>query len=511
MLGLKGPHRDSFLALALRPEVDPQVIALEALVKRFSKEIWLASEKPDFRDPQALRFGSLAVGINKFLSSCKGPSSAPSGPLAAFHSAVSLAGWTYKGPFALVKSDGIVLDMSKACPYRVSKAFRADLVSCNVKRSMGRLHDRLFNDETFALNDKGLVFEPLAKCARSSNKCNAALVNKFVSNGITTNLRLYNMGYDVDPACALCGEALDTVYHRLYTCIHNQRRAQINLGKELFDQAICGGEDCLLFNRGLAPMPPIDPPCDQTIVRYVNFSADTWLKPENGKVYLDGSCSDPTSSVLARAGFGICQIDGDGSLLHGIYGSLPRRLPQTSMQAEAGAVVASFELSHDAIGATDCSLIEKDFRKGIQTAAQASSPIADSWRQILHQRNPDAMADIVKVKAHRSENEVSQGEDWTDWKGNDEADKLAKLGAELHAVPVLQKKDYHALNTKIRSIIQHMVDTLSTWPKTQRGRKLQTNLQRVETAELHERHHFVNVHDRWGCIKCSKTTRQPTE
>ena len=267
-LGLKGPHRDRALAFALRPDVDPQVLALGALVRRFAKEVWLASEKPEFRDPQGLKFGTLAVGISKFLKSCSGPSASPSGPLEAFHAATAQAGWTLKGPFTLVRCNGIALDMSKVCPQRVAKAFKADLVSSNVKGAMSRLHDRIYNDETDALSQNGVCLEPLVSLAGSRDRKTSALVNKFMSNGFITNLKLCNMGYDVDPACQLCGEALDTVYHRLYVCVHTHKRAEINLGSKLLGQALESGSDSLLFTRGLAPMPKLDAPDEKTKVRY---------------------------------------------------------------------------------------------------------------------------------------------------------------------------------------------------------------------------------------------------
>ena len=81
----------------------------------------------------------------------------------------------------------------------------------------------------------------------------------------------------------------------------------------------------------------------------------------------------------------------------------------------------------------------------------------------------------------------------------------------MHAVPKPQKKEYYTMSAKIKSIIYHMVDTLSTWPKAERVRKLHKNFLRVDPAEVHERHHFVNMHDKWGCIKCGKTTNKPCD
>ena len=61
------------------------------------------------------------------------------------------------------------------------------------------------------------------------------------------------MGYAVDIACARCGDSIDTVFHRLYTCVHAKDTAIEILGPRLHAEAVAAGADDLFFNRLMLP------------------------------------------------------------------------------------------------------------------------------------------------------------------------------------------------------------------------------------------------------------------
>eukprot|EP00959_Pyramimonas_sp_CCMP1952_P183538 3837582-Pyramimonas_sp.AAC.1 len=51
----------------------------------------------------------------------------------------------------------------------------------------------------------------------------------------------------------------------------------------------------------------------------------------------DGSCLRPTLGELARAGFGVCELDSDGNLPRAIFGPVPKLFGQSSGVGEHAA------------------------------------------------------------------------------------------------------------------------------------------------------------------------------
>ena len=509
-LGFRGPFRSAALAFALRPEVDPEVVALGALVGRYAKELWLASEKQEYRDPMAIRLGTLGVGISAFLRTFKGPLGSPAGPLQAVFSAFAKAGWSSDGPFRINTARGDNLDLTKVCPSRITKIFKNDLVLSLAGKAVSKLHDKSPTHESAAIFESGMFLEPLISFCKHKDRLTSSMVNKFVSGGIVTDLRLCVLGYDVDPSCKRCGLALDTLHHRLYTCSHNERNAAINLGTSLWNRAVDAGDGSLAFTRGLLPMPKVDRPSTTTKVEYINFGADSWFQPQDGKLFSDGSCSNPRHASLARAGFALCQIDSEGEITKAIYGSMPRRLAQTPLQGEASAMEVALETAHDTILATDCELIASEFQKGIVASSSCSSSIADMWRQVSHTRNMKAISNVCKVKAHRSLEDILSGNDMNDFLGNNAADKLAKMGAELDAVKPEQLKEFSENHAMLKKILFHMVDTLRDWPRTPKATRTRSSMQAAKNMlDNQDRHVFVPKNDRWWCLKCARVTSRP--
>ena len=493
------------MAFSLKPEADPVCI----VVRRFCSEIWLASEKAGTRDKLAIPLGVLGVGISTYIRSNPEPSPSPSGPLGAFHLALRQANWNFQGPFALKSLEGEVVDLTKVPPVLVVRKFKRDYVQSNVSRDMCKLDSACSSEESRSICEVGLFLEPLKKLCRNAKTFHASgLINKFVTNGICTSQLYCQLGYAIDPVCARCGLALDTIYHRLYTCTSSEERARRNLGSKLFEEAIVAGPKSLLFTRALLPMPRVDKCPSVTHVRYINVTSDTIFDARDGEVYIDGSCSGPTWFTLARAGFAIVQINQQGDIVRAIYGSLPSRLPQNSIQAEGASLVVAFEMARRCKAVSDCQAVIDGFKKGSDAAATPSNPLGGVWRQISTQRGADAIVEIDKIKSHQAQ-PAQHSSGWLQWEGNFEADELAKAGAELSAVPQDQLQEFMSGKNKIYKIVHHMLETLSDWPKPGKLSRTRQSVRAANALVDAQRHEFAWVGDQWQCMKCGCRTKSP--
>ena len=88
MTGLGGKKRALDLALSFVPRSDPEVIASNALVKRFASEVWAAALPPGFRRDANLALGEIAAGVQAYLAQHAVPSKAIAGPVSSVHQAL---------------------------------------------------------------------------------------------------------------------------------------------------------------------------------------------------------------------------------------------------------------------------------------------------------------------------------------------------------------------------------------------------------------------------------------
>ena len=145
-------------------------------------------------------------------------------------------------------------------------------------------------------------------------------------------------------------------------------------------------------------------PSPDTILRFINFDADSTFDPSDGPIYGDGSCFSPDLGPLARAGFACVQVNECGDVIKAVYGCLPASLPQSSQAAEFAALSCAFGCSNGAKYVGDCLNVIQSVQGGATLAVAPWNPSACTWRIAMHrygdtlqQRVPAAL----KVKAHR--------------------------------------------------------------------------------------------------------------
>ena len=396
--------------------------------------------------------------------------------------------------------------------------FEKDLGDTIVHREAVRLHPKLNNSETQSLRDAGIFMHPLVNLY---NKWEYTASRTLLSNGIFTNTDLCNFGYDVDPTCSDCGLALDTVFHRCYSCPGIEATARRALGNEPFDSIIEHGPDSLLATRLSTPQPQMtEGPSDVTIAEFVNMAHGYAFSSSGGEVFGDGSCIYPSFAPLARAGLAIVQVSEDGNLDRAVYGAIPAALPQTSLAAEYGALSAAYDNSIGVNYVGDCEDVVRSVNGPVDAALTSRSPHACTWRLLLH-RYGEALGtrvlSAIKTKAHRhlSDVEESANEKRRYW-GNFLADQYAKLGGELHAPPPCDVICFKKNRVVLVKLAYHMVDVLGTLRLSRvesNGRvpRLPVLTRHVATEGSPKDSHCFKWYGKcWVCIKCFFRTVHPS-
>ena len=125
---------------------------------------------------------------------------------------------------------------------------------------------------------------------------------------------LLKFGCEVDPACPRCGEGIDSVFHRCFSCPMVEHEAK-------------GRMDSLQ----VGVYPPAPPWKLLPLLIVVSNSSACGLTTSfvlrGGGVFVDGSCFNPAVAELARAGFGVCQADAAGKVAKRCVGAGPSPNP----------------------------------------------------------------------------------------------------------------------------------------------------------------------------------------
>ena len=422
---------------------------------------------PPLRDPAVLSLGTLALGIKAHLDNHVHVLKCGVGPISAVRLALHKNGWSFESPLVLRDKHHNSYHLPTVAPKRVANIFAKDMRETIARRSILRhlMKDDATNiEEGRLLLDNGVNLQPIYSLFNTLDTKRAYTVLRIATNGIFTNVNFLHMGYDIDPVCTQCFSAVDSVFHRCYTCPFISQRAELALGSTLFNTILEAGEGSLMASRCLHPdVTVLSQPSDQAICEYINFEDGDTFCVTNGYVFGDGSAFHGAHPQVARAGFSVVQINGEGEILRAIYGSVPRYLPQTSLAAEYAAFYI-FAVNTDAattyVG--DCEDVISNFNGGLARALRPSAIHADTWRACIAKKGMSfcESLSVRKVKAHQNIDNIVDANLKVLAMGNAHADTLAKKGAELHppnSDDVLRLKKTHS---DIRNQMLHMVDCL---------------------------------------------------
>ncbi|CAK0798446.1 unnamed protein product, partial [Prorocentrum cordatum] len=320
----------------------------------------------------------------------------------------------------------------------------------------------------------------------------------YLTNAHWPQARLYSARESSHASCRCCGAARGTLWHRLFECpmLAAQRRdsvspALMRSAVRVRAQGEAAGEDfarCWLP----APPPPQGPRTDAMSVWWIRRPPDDRL---NGKLYLDGSAVDPQFGSLRRAGWAIAQCDDDGNLIAGVYGTVRRDLcpQQTARDGEDFAVWMLANYAGPAVEEVniDCNGTVECLRRGLAYATGPTKVNAHLWSRSLAAFEPGSFR-VNKVPAHCSWQAVLDGRlTEAQRRGNQHADRLAKLGARLHAVDAQTVREHRALAGFVQELARWVGHAAVIWQdiaeKDSGGFLESDERQRVRFADQEER------------------------
>eukprot|EP00973_Karenia_brevis_P063529 8828756-Karenia_brevis.AAC.1 len=170
------------------------------------------------------------------------------------------------------------------------------------------------------------------------------------ANGLWTNARLAQAGYEVDGMCSLCHEAEDTLFHRWWQCQAPEACAARNsLATDMLkDAATAAGPSSALFTRGIATHPAwkVPRPCSEGGIQFERngitiHDPNQWCM--QGNIFYDGSCEQRGSCDLSRAAWAAVEVNDDGVPTATMIGPVWAALPQTAQSAEYCARTAAVQ------------------------------------------------------------------------------------------------------------------------------------------------------------------------
>ena len=504
-IGASGRSLDA--VLSFNPKWDPEVLANQKLVHRFAREVWDASFT--FGSSPAIKLSELAVGLNKYVCSNASPPKHPVGPVSATHKALHAASWRFDGPFKLVAKSGLSYHLLSVSPARIVKAYVSDLCDNIQMRVVTRLCKDNNSDEAEMLREKGPFFLPLIRLYNKLPPKQSKILLKIVSGSYYAGFDFFQMGFLAPFECSRCSSALDTAFHRCFTCPVIETDARIKLGARLFDKVVAAGEKSPFATRLLTPTPSMkSKPMSELYLEYFGFDEGVdAFSPADGPLFVDGSCLHPSEPMIARAGFCICQVDQGGRIIKRVLGCVPSPLPQTPLAGELAAIAVGAAFADQSVFMSDCSTVVAAHARGIAAAAACSKLHACTFRGLL-KLYPDIhsrIRTINKTKAHREESAIQDGEvdGLFNFHGNQQADIGAKLGASLHEADVSDVSEYAFAKKEITTLAKFMVETLSDdvfnherYPKVPRGFKYPC------AATARHVHNFIWRGDRYICTNC---------
>ena len=247
-----------------------------------------------------------------------------------------------------------------------------------------------------------------------------------------------------------------TLFHRIWRCPRlaslRLRYAPCRMTNRAGSQEWDGD---VAFERALFPS------LDATVPPPAAEHSFVWVVyPEGGvvtgKVCTDGSRLDGPSRLLARNGWSFVALDTEGQVTAAAHGITPRWVDDIP-GAEAWALMqAAGRAEPGTQYRVDCQPCVDAFHKGLTWATRDNRPLARVHRLMFAALADTEAAAVVWMPAHTKEEDVGRlhlGDGTllseSDRKGNEEADRLAKLAVEAHRVPKQVRECIKELNVVV--------------------------------------------------------------
>ena len=316
---------------------------------------------------------------------------------------------------------------------------------------------------------------------RNAMPGHAALSLTWAQGAMWTRSRKSQCGYNVQELCPRCNRAVDTPFHQVWECKHNEsidspwvrdtQRLQARAQQEK-DEYPC------FWIRGVVPaewttaqIPPVP---EEPIVRvWGALSQELYHLPVGAFMATDASGGDYSADPrLRRVGWGLVAFTSDLKLLGFRFGTLPpgeQTVPRGELYAAWQAVSCT---SGGEELLSDSDYVVKGHRRGPRAVHDKWQ---DIWRNLWECLGQSARPlPINKVKAHMTVEHLLEGKiSLQHYVANLCADVLAGLGAGLAQVPEQAAKQCHfydGLAWKVQArIVEVALQALQATPEQERA------------------------------------------
>ncbi len=433
-------------------------------------------------------------------------------------------GWHLSDPFTVVDDLGVSRKILEHSP-----ALWADLVRQAVTRGHERRVAAVWARRDPQFKGRRLCIDhlhpQLATSHRPGKRCRldslgAGIARAVVCDAVWTGARARDVDSAASAVCRLCGEADDTLHHRLWWCPAAEAERIAIAPERLIRAARAAGRHNKFYVTGVMPHPAdVTPgPVDEPVMEVERLDLGG-VQPEGdvhavkGDFFFDGSCTTHVVPELRRAAFAVIVKDEAGRVLARVSSPLWRQLPQTPQAAEFAAYAAAVQfLGGPSRFFGDCLNVIR------QAGAAPRRRVAPHFRYsgILRDtlKDPNRLGMVMafeKVKAHVALDTIDDEEERARAAGNAEADLLAKAAVKRH--PQLPPADEAMLEASFKDaaiIIKLAAAVLRKWPaldvkfsKVAGGTVGGRGGQQQQQQQQQRRHHdWRFVEGRWRCSAC---------
>ena len=328
-----------------------------------------------------------------------------------------------------------------------------------------------------------------------------AVARNFVTGGIWTRQRTEKAGYELPEgtACPKCGQAVDTIEHRLFECREAEVAATRDAHLPFWAAKWLSGQWSVIRHRpegehkrreetarqlakqGLARDPSVGQPgpADEG----EEGEGDTASGFSEGFAYSDGGCQKLFHPALDRASWAAVATNDAGEVLGAAWGPVWSGLPQTSPAGELVGLAAAVQLTpatrqHIEIGIDNMMAVNyangppapRMLHRAFHAGLVRSMQLQGGW--------PAIQGHACHVKSHRLDKEPGLlstlvGKERRDVMGNDAADKRATKGLASHPAfdAVLLRIDKRA-HTVARKVVELAARLLPLFPELGRHERV---------------------------------------
>jgi len=300
---------------------------------------------------------------------------------------------------------------------------------------------------------------------------------------IWTRQRALEAGYEVDPTCELCGEEVDTVFHRLYDCkapaaVH----ARTLCCPGWFMRHVRMEPDNPVYTRGIFvhPVHKVPQPTSETGCMFLNGARELIHEGDHSfgdDLFIDGSCTAHVVPELRRAMWSVAEVDEQGEALAIVRGPVWAPLPQTPQASEYCALVAANQLvARRARVHGDCLGVVNGANAPQAKRLSHKLLYAGAFRACLMTEGPKHIEEVIWGRAHMldkmAEEEIQKLSEEELWKcrGNAVADVEAKAAIVCHpSFDPEAMKEIDGMLKRADIVLRNLSAVLRLWPKLPRG------------------------------------------